>query len=171
MSSWHADAYGVGLIRNASVADIDIVTTGREIAAAGCVAKKRRCTIGRVVVAGSVEKERSITSGHVLTARCVGQKSNTAERSSGGPFIARAPWRVYCDLIWRWRPSAQARYECHRERARLRIPKSSISKRSFSFQKMIDLRQENAIFSHLVASSRLRSNNVVILAQILVQHE
>jgi hypothetical protein len=31
-------------------------------------------------------------------------------------------------------------------RARLRIPKSSISKRFFSFQKMIDLRAKNAIF-------------------------
>jgi hypothetical protein len=31
-------------------------------------------------------------------------------------------------------------------RARLRIPKSPISKRSFSFQKMIGLREENAIF-------------------------
>jgi hypothetical protein len=32
-------------------------------------------------------------------------------------------------------------------RARLRIAKSSISKRSFSFQKTIDLRQKNAIFN------------------------
>jgi hypothetical protein len=32
-------------------------------------------------------------------------------------------------------------------RARLRIPKSSISKHSFSFQKMVDLREENAILS------------------------
>jgi hypothetical protein len=31
-------------------------------------------------------------------------------------------------------------------RAGLRIPKSSISKRFFSFQKTIDLREENAIF-------------------------
>jgi hypothetical protein len=31
-------------------------------------------------------------------------------------------------------------------RARLRIPKSLISKRSFSFQKTIDLRLKNAIF-------------------------
>jgi hypothetical protein len=31
-------------------------------------------------------------------------------------------------------------------RARLRIPKSPISKRSFSFQEIIDLREENATF-------------------------
>jgi len=31
-------------------------------------------------------------------------------------------------------------------RARLRIPKSSISERRFAFQKTIDLREKNAIF-------------------------
>jgi hypothetical protein len=42
-------------------------------------------------------------------------------------------------------------------RARLRIPKSSISKRSFSFQKMIDLREKNAIFA---CQSRLHHGRV-----------
>jgi hypothetical protein len=54
-------------------------------------------------------------------------------------------------------------------RARLRIPKSSISKRSFSFQKMIDLREENALFHVLASRSRSASKMLVILAQILVQ--
>src|SRR4030095_12816313 len=41
--------------------------------------------------------------------------------------------------------------------ARLRIPKSSVSKRSFLFQKAIDLRRENAIFRN---QGRVRDRRV-----------
>ena len=68
-SEFHcADADGVGLARNTSVADIDIVIARGEIAtglkaqgdvvAAGGVANERMLTDGRVVVAGGVVNER-----------------------------------------------------------------------------------------------------------------
>jgi hypothetical protein len=46
-------------------------------------------------------------------------------------------------------------------RARLRIAKSSISKRSFSFQKTIDLRGESAIFRghHRVHDRRVKTSS------------
>ncbi len=53
-------------------------------------------------------------------------------------------------------------------RARLRIAKSSISKRRFSFQKTIDLREENAIFQDQRRVHEPAIKNVVILAQFLV---
>ncbi len=47
-------------------------------------------------------------------------------------------------------------------RARLRITKSSISKRSFSFQKTIDLREKNAIFhdQHRVYDWRVKTSSL-----------
>jgi hypothetical protein len=48
-----------------------------------------------------------------------------------------------------WRPVPD--FERARKLARLRIRKSSISKRSFLFQKMIDLREENAFFTLIAA--------------------
>ena len=67
-------------------------------------------------------------------------------------------------------PKARGRGGNFGRRARLRIAKSSISKRSFSFQKPIDLRGESAIFRDHQSRSRPASKNVIILAQFLV-HE
>ena len=81
LSSFCANADGVGLAGSASVEDIDVVAAGGKIdpcihaqcdvAVAGCVAKERLVTAGRVVGAGCVAKERCKTVGHVVGAGCV----------------------------------------------------------------------------------------------------
>jgi hypothetical protein len=73
------------------------------------------------------------------------EAGNRRASGSGGAFTfdpRRAFWTRPAAL-----PKARAGPEDNSGRhARLRIPKSSISKRSFSFQKTIDLQEENAIF-------------------------
>ena len=81
-----ADADGVGLARNTLVANIDVVTARSEIltrpeaqcnvVAAGCVAKERITTGGRVAAAG-VANERADTGGRVVVAGVLKERKGT----------------------------------------------------------------------------------------------
>jgi hypothetical protein len=80
LRGWVANADGVGLASNTSVADIDIVIARRKIppgstaqgnvVVAG-VAKERFRTVGRIVAAGGVFKERTSSVSRIVDARCV----------------------------------------------------------------------------------------------------
>ena len=70
--------------------------------------------------------------------------------------------------LGRYRKARTGRDVLVAEPARLRIPKSSISRRSFSFQKAIHSRGENAIFRDPVAFTTRESkrrHSTRILAQ------
>ena len=81
MGSLYTDADGVGLGRNTSIADVDVITTrGQGLPAAmpkamlliaGGEAIERANTVRRIIVAGRVVKERTSTGGRVVAAGCV----------------------------------------------------------------------------------------------------
>src|ERR1700720_3668346 len=71
LSSFRADANGVGFASNTSVEDVDVITSGGEIHTSG----NTQCNIA---VACCVEKEITITEGRVLFALCVTKECTNA---------------------------------------------------------------------------------------------
>src|SRR5437867_1564540 len=87
LGSWRADADRIGLARDTTIANVDIVTAGREILA-GSKAERD------VAVAGGVLKERQNPCGRVVAAGCIGVEGVAANRGvfcTDGVIVHRFP--------------------------------------------------------------------------------
>src|SRR5438552_2694837 len=110
LGSLLADTNCLGFTSNASVAYLDIVTSGGQVKACilaqshvertGCIIMERILTVGGVVAAGCVAQERSSTGGRVGVAGCVAvERITTGGRIAAAGCVGKERFKTDCRVV------------------------------------------------------------------------